>query len=138
MSAPICSVCGSAGAAALVRGDPALCIECEGWPGEDTPARRVGSGKIVGHAGLEAFAQGPPLPTVAERDERLHKSRDTRALDALHWLIVDLSAFLADESDDLTPAGLDTMRRRVANALPPTRCPEWLAEFRDPPIVKSC
>ena len=75
--------------------------------------------------------------TSAERNERLHKSRDQRALDALHWLVVDLSGFLADECDALTPAGLDTLRRRVANALPPTRCPEWLAPYRDPPVVRS-
>jgi hypothetical protein len=58
-------------------------------------------------------------------------------IDALHWLIVDLSGFLTDEGDNLTPAGLDTLRRRVANALPPTRCPEWLAPYRDPPAVRS-
>jgi len=75
--------------------------------------------------------------TPAERNDRLHKARDSRAIDALHWLIVDLSGFLADESDALTIGGLIEMRRRVANALPPTRCPEWLAEYRDAPVVKS-
>ena len=72
-----------------------------------------------------------------ERNERLHRARDTRALDAAHKLIANLSAFLADEGDAMTPRGLDEMRRRVANALPPARCPAWLAEYRDPPVVRS-
>jgi hypothetical protein len=29
------------------------------------------------------------------------------------------------------------MRRRVANALPPDRLPDWLEQYRDPPMVQS-
>lgn len=47
-------------------------------------------------------------------------------------LVADLSDHLTDEGADYTPEGLDNMRRRVANALPGERCPDWLRRYRDP------
>lgn len=75
--------------------------------------------------------------TPEERNERLRTARDRRLVDALHRLVADLSVLLTDEGSTLTPAGLDILRRRVANALPPARGPEWLVPYRDPPVVQS-
>lgn len=73
----------------------------------------------------------------SERNDRLRANRDNRLADRLLVLIADLSACLADEGPDFSEDGLLQMRRRVANALPPDQCPEWLAKFRDPPVVQS-
>jgi hypothetical protein len=56
----------------------------------------------------------------------------------IHWqLIAALSDALTDEGPDWSNNGLDSLRRRVANALPPDACPDWLEPYRDPPIVAS-
>lgn len=73
--------------------------------------------------------------TPGERNERRREMVSRRTIDTLQTLIADLSAVLTDEGLDYSEDGLDRMRRRVANALPPTKCPDWLAPFRDPRIV---
>lgn len=75
--------------------------------------------------------------TPDERNERLRERRDRRTIDTLHKLIADLSGGLTDEGPDWSNDGLDNLRRRVANALPPDRCPDWLARYRDPALVAS-
>ncbi len=75
--------------------------------------------------------------STGERNERLRERRVHRYIEGLQQIIIDLSGHLTDEGDDWTHDGLDAMRRRVANALPPTRCPEWLAKYRDPAVVRS-
>lgn len=75
--------------------------------------------------------------TTWERNERLAKARRQRVLDT-HWkLIDDLSGFLADEGMLLSIDGVEALRRRVANALPADRCPDWLSRYRDPAVVAS-
>lgn len=75
--------------------------------------------------------------TPDERNNRLRNARHRRTQEA-HWkLIHDLSGFLCDEGMDLSNEGVDALRRRVANALPPVHCPDWLAPFRDPTVVAS-
>ena len=64
-------------------------------------------------------------------------ARLTRTIDVLQDLVADLSAHLCEEGHDYSEEGVAIMRRRVANALPPAKCPDWLACFRDPPVVKS-
>lgn len=75
--------------------------------------------------------------TSGERNERLREGRHKRQAESLKMLVRDLSTFLTDEGWDPTNDGLHSLRRRVANALPKGECPEWLDEFRDPPIVQS-
>ena len=75
--------------------------------------------------------------TPSERNERQREARRKRAMETLWTLIADLSAGLTDEGDDLSTEGLQAMRRRVANALPPDRCPDWLKSYRDPAMVQS-
>ena len=74
-----------------------------------------------------------------ERNLRLRSRRDERRAVTLLTLIADLSPLLAREirADDWATGGTDSLRRRVANALPPGRCPEWLAPYRDPAVVQS-
>lgn len=55
-----------------------------------------------------------------------------------HWrLIADLSSALTDEGPDWSNDGLDSLRRRVANALPEVACPDWLSQYRDPAMKLS-
>ncbi len=70
-----------------------------------------------------------------ERNERLRKARNARTSAVLWRLIADLSICLTDEGADFSNEGLASLRQRVANALPPDQCPDWLARFRDPPIT---
>lgn len=74
--------------------------------------------------------------TIEERNIRLRQRRYERTLHTLWKLIADLSDDLRDEGCDWSVDGLQAMRRRVANALPPDECPEWLAPFRDLPMVQ--
>jgi ribosomal protein S15P/S13E len=67
---------------------------------------------------------------------RLRDGRLERDIATLQKLIVDLSDHLTDEGCDWTNDGLDRMRRRVANAVHPDKCPDWLMRYRDPPTVK--
>jgi hypothetical protein len=78
------------------------------------------------------FAESPE-----ERNSRIRTSRDKRALETLRGLVVALSDALTDEGPDWSNDGLDRLRRRAANALPPNECPEWLRQYRDPPVVQS-
>jgi len=78
------------------------------------------------------FAESP-----SERNERLRANRDKRHADRLLALIADLADCLTDEGPSFSEDGLHEMRRRVANALPPSQCPEWLAPFKDAPAVQS-
>jgi hypothetical protein len=56
----------------------------------------------------------------------------------IHWkLLADLAPCLDDEGGEFSVEGLNSLRRRVANALPPDMCPEWLAGYRDGMIVQS-
>jgi hypothetical protein len=80
----------------------------------------------------EQFRENPD-----ERNERLRESRHRRTLDVLWKLIADLSDSLTDEGTDYSPEGLDAIRRRVANALPPSTCPDWLRPYRDPAVIQS-
>lgn len=76
------------------------------------------------------------LGVSQERQEVSHKrlmERHERTLIVLWQLIADLSIYLAGP----TTAGLVLMRRRVANALPPHMCPDWLKSYRDPAVVRS-
>ena len=75
--------------------------------------------------------------TPDERNERLRQRRYERTLLTLWTLIADLSDDLRDEGCDWSVDGLQGMRRRVANALPPDECPDWLEQYRDPPMVQS-
>jgi hypothetical protein len=75
--------------------------------------------------------------TPEERNERLRDSRFKRTIGALQQLIADMSDDLRDEGCDYSTEGLEAMRRRVANALPPDKCPDWLANYRDPAVVRS-
>jgi hypothetical protein len=55
----------------------------------------------------------------------------------LQDLIAELSGGLADEGGQWSSVGLNNLRRRAANALPPDKCPDWLNDFRDPALVQS-
>jgi hypothetical protein len=80
----------------------------------------------------QQFAESP-----AERNARMRETRRQRTIETLWTLITDLSAGLADEGGEWSVDGLAGLRRRTANALPPTKCPDWLAPYRDPAIVQS-
>lgn len=73
--------------------------------------------------------------TPFERNERQRKARERRARETLWDLIAHLSAGLTDEGPDWTTGSLIELRKRVANALPPDRCPDWLNQYRDPQIT---
>ena len=73
--------------------------------------------------------------TTEERNERLRDRRLRLSIGALQGLVTDLSDNLCDEGADYSADGLEAMRRRVANALPPQKCPEWLNRYRDPPVT---
>lgn len=75
--------------------------------------------------------------TPDERNERLRDNRLKRTLEGYRKLIADLSDALTDEGPDWSSEGLYGLRRRVANALSPAECPDWLNEYRDPLIVQS-
>ena len=75
--------------------------------------------------------------TPSERNERLRDNRLKRTLEVYRKLIADLSDALTDEGPDWSNEGLHSLRCRVANALPPAECPDWLEEYRDSPIVQS-
>lgn len=72
-----------------------------------------------------------------ERNERLRNARQRRSLETFWKLIADLSDALTEEGPNWSTEGLDNLRRRTANALPPDKCPDWLARYRDPPLVQS-
>jgi hypothetical protein len=74
--------------------------------------------------------------TPEERSERIRSNRLMKSIGTLQDLIADLSDDLRDEGCDYSPDGLEQMRRRVANALPPSKCPDWLARYRDPAVVQ--
>ena len=73
--------------------------------------------------------------TEDERNERIRESRQRRDVETLLRLIVDLSYCLADECDGYSTEGLAAIRRRVANALPPSMCPDWLRNYRDKVVM---
>lgn len=75
--------------------------------------------------------------TLTERNERLRRALHKRTLETLWGLIADLSAGLADEGPDWSVDAFLMLRKRVANALPPDKCPDWLAPYRDAPMVAS-
>lgn len=72
-----------------------------------------------------------------DRNEGRREARDQRSIAGLQKLVADLSDALTDEGADWSNDGLDKLRSRVANALPPGVCPDWLDEYRDPPMVQS-
>ena len=72
-----------------------------------------------------------------ERNSRLRQRGYERTLETLWCLIGHLSDGLRDEGCDWSVDGLQQMRRRVANALPPDKCPDWLEQYRDPPVMVS-
>jgi hypothetical protein len=65
------------------------------------------------------------------------EARYLRTIVVLRRLIADLSEALTDEGGDWSPVGLDELRHRVGNALPPDECPDWLRHYRDPAVVQS-
>jgi hypothetical protein len=75
--------------------------------------------------------------TPAERNERHRERRLKQTIVTLQKLIADLASGLSDEGPDWSQEGLDNLRRRVANALPPNDCPGCCAPYRDPPMVRS-
>ena len=52
-------------------------------------------------------------------------------------LVHDLLDALTDEGGDWSVDGLHEMRCRVANALSPDICPDWLVKYRDAAMVRS-
>jgi hypothetical protein len=80
----------------------------------------------------QQFAESPE-----ERNERQRARRQQANLEVLWKLIEDLSVCLTDEGPDFTDQWLPDLRRRTANALPLHRCPDWLRQYRDPPLVQS-
>lgn len=72
-----------------------------------------------------------------ERNDALRLGHDQRAINALRTLVVALSDALTDEGPDWSNEGLDSLRHRVANAIPRGECPDWLREYRDPLVVQS-
>jgi len=75
--------------------------------------------------------------TLTERNERLRTARLKQSIRTLQQLIADLSDDLRDEGADYSVDGLHQMRCRIANALPPDLCPDWLKRFRDASVVQS-
>jgi hypothetical protein len=75
--------------------------------------------------------------TLTERNERLRTSRLKESIRTLQQLVADLSDDLRDEGCYRPLNELNDMRRRVATALPPDLCPEWLARYREPGITQS-
>jgi len=76
--------------------------------------------------------------TEGGRNERLRETRFKRNIESFQRLIADLaSEALADEGPDWSQEGLDKLRVRVANAIPPDMLPECFAQWRDPPVVRS-
>lgn len=57
--------------------------------------------------------------------------------DGLQKLVYDLSDALTDEGPDWSQTGLGSLRRRVANALPPSMAEGWLDQYRDAPLVSA-
>ena len=74
---------------------------------------------------------------IEERNERHRERRAKENREILIVLIADLSALLTDENDGLSIDGLADLRRRVANALPPDQCPDWLRACRDPSLTQG-
>ena len=75
--------------------------------------------------------------TQGERNERLAAKRDARRIETLINLIEDLADSLIDGGGYWTPGDLASLRRRTANALTTDRCPDWLVQYLDPPVVAS-
>lgn len=75
--------------------------------------------------------------TQEERNERHRERRAKENREILMVLIADLSVLLTDENDSLSIDGLADLRRRVANALPPDKCPDWLCACRDPSLTQG-
>ena len=75
--------------------------------------------------------------TPQERAEDRALTRFRQTIGKLQDLIADLSDDLRDEGCDYSVDGLEEMRRRVANALPPGKRPDWLTPYADAPVVKS-
>lgn len=75
--------------------------------------------------------------TPEERNERQRNAREKRNKEILWNLIADLSVNLADEEHIYSVDGLNKIRKRTANALPDEMCPDWLKQYRDPPLVQS-
>jgi hypothetical protein len=69
--------------------------------------------------------------TPAKRSERQRDARHLRQVQALKKLVADLSDALTDKGPDWSQDGLDNLRKRVANVLPPAECPAWLLPYRD-------
>jgi hypothetical protein len=65
------------------------------------------------------------------------EDRFRATISRLQDIIVNLSPFLADEGHDVTEEYLAALRRSVANALPPSKRPDWLDKFGDPAVVAS-
>lgn len=75
--------------------------------------------------------------TAAERNERQRTNRLKDSIRTYQKLVHDLSDALTDEGGDWSVDGLHEMRCRVANALSPDICPDWLVKFRDPGVTGS-
>jgi flagellin-specific chaperone FliS len=74
--------------------------------------------------------------TPQERAESRTMQRFRQTIGKLQDLVADLSPALDDEGGDFSAEGLEALRRRIANALPPEKCPDWLVSYRDPAVVK--
>jgi hypothetical protein len=67
-----------------------------------------------------------------------YETRNRQRASAVHWqmmrthwqLIAALSDALTDEGANWSNDGLDSLRSRVANVLPPDACPDWLLPYR--------
>ncbi len=75
--------------------------------------------------------------TQEERNERHRARRAKQSAEILWRLIADLADALSDEGPDWSQEGLENLRKRVANALPPHMCPACCAFYRDPALVQS-
>lgn len=74
---------------------------------------------------------------ASSRQESPFERRQKIAQETLHKLIYDLSDALTDEGPDWSQDGLDSLRRRVVNALPPSMTEGWLDQYREAPMVRS-
>lgn len=71
-----------------------------------------------------------PMPFPPRIVDRLKDN-----ISRLQDLILNLSAGLTDEGSPWSDAGLNELRTRVANALPPDKRPDWLHPYADPAMT---
>ena len=81
----------------------------------------------AGGLNMQEYTGQIPLPRI------VGKLKENISL--LQDLILNLSAGLTDEGSPWSDTGLHELRRRVANALPPDKRPDWLHSYADPAMT---